>query len=163
MADHPVQSQQYHGAAPFLEGALLFTIIAHAAAMVSMALLLPGMPGGATTSVAMRANYVAHHPWLWRLGWFPWQLTALSDLLLALALVRTRWIPKLPALLALIATIAAIVPDQTGQFLWTWVGTSVAQRAVRIGDYGNYKEFESHIFRLIAGGGPTGYIAGALG
>src|SRR5258705_53906 len=103
-ADHPV-------AAKFLERALLFAIVIHAVAMVSMALLLlPGMPGGTnanppyefdpnslhlprTTDPTFvsggsrnRVAYIAQHPWRWRLGWIPWQLTALSDLLIAIAL-----------------------------------------------------------------------------
>src|SRR5688572_26868813 len=77
--------------AAFLERALLFALFAHALAMLSMALLLlPGMPGGGTASDADRVAYIANRPWLWRLGWFPWQLTALSDVLLGLALVYTK-------------------------------------------------------------------------
>src|SRR4051794_40386147 len=84
--------------ARFLEGALFFTIIAHAAGMASMAaLLIWGMPGGATADTTQRITYIAHHPWLWRLGWFPWQVTAFSDLLLGIALIRTPWIPRIPA------------------------------------------------------------------
>ena len=67
-------------AARFLEWALLFTLVAHAAAMASMALLLlPAMPGGGTADDATRIARIANHPWLWRLGWLPWQLTALSE------------------------------------------------------------------------------------
>ena len=50
--------------------------------MLSMAvLLLPGLPSGGTADDLARIRYVAAHPWLWRLGWLPWQLTALSDVL----------------------------------------------------------------------------------
>jgi hypothetical protein len=150
-------------AAPFLERALLFTIVAHAAGMVSMLLfLLPAMPGGVTKEIAGRAAYVGHHPWLWRVGWLPWQLTALSDLLLSLALYRTRWVPKFPAILALIITIAAIIPDQTGQFLWTWFGPALANRAISANQFDAYARFEAHVFQLIAGWGTVGYIAGAI-
>src|SRR5438477_13204583 len=77
-----------------LERALLFTFIAHAAGMLAMALLLVrGMPGGPEPELAVRAAYVAQHPWLWRIGWLGWQVTALSDLLLAIALLATPWIP----------------------------------------------------------------------
>src|SRR5207237_5150791 len=103
-------------AAKFLERALLFTIVIHAVAMVWMVLfLLPGMPGGPNADspgdfqinsalpslddptfvkagLRDRVAYIAEHPWRWRIGWIPWQLTALSDLLLAVALVRPRWI-----------------------------------------------------------------------
>jgi len=143
-------------AARFLEGSLLFTLIAHAIAMASMLLLLPGMPGGPAVELADRASFVAHHPWIWRIGWLPWQITALSDLILAVALLRTEWMPKLPALLTLLVTLAAMIPDQTGQVLWTWIGPSIARTPA-------YGEFESRTFRLIAGWATIGYIAGALG
>src|SRR5205823_3159427 len=83
-------------ASRLLELALLLTFVAHAIAMAAMAaLLLPGMPGGGTPE-AVRVAYIAAHPWLWRLGWSTWGATALSDVLLALALVRTPWVPRTP-------------------------------------------------------------------
>jgi hypothetical protein len=39
-------------------------------------------------SVAERAQYVATHVWEWRLGWLPWQLSALSNLWVCFALWR---------------------------------------------------------------------------
>jgi hypothetical protein len=149
-------------AAPLLESALLFTFCAHAAAMFSMFLLMPGLPGANATTIAARAGYVAGHRWLWRGCWLPWQMTAISDLALCIALLKTRWIPRLPALLAAVATIIAIIPDQGGQFRWTWIGTSLARDAVLTGNFIEYARFESQTFRSIAGWGALGYIAGAL-
>jgi hypothetical protein len=157
-------SDTWPKAARFLEGALLFTLIAHAAGMVSMAaLLLRAMPGGTTADTAQRIAYIANHPWLWRFGWFPWQVTALSDLLVGIALIRTPWIPRTPAVVTTLLTIAAIVPDQGGQLLWTWHGTTLARRAIESGQFGDYLQFESHIFQYVAGWAPAGYLAGALG
>src|SRR5258706_10287581 len=83
------------GGAMFLERALIVTLLAHAAGMVSMAFfLLPGMPGGGTPDDAARMAYIASHPWLWRIGWLPWQVTAASDLLLAVALFWTPWVGR---------------------------------------------------------------------
>ncbi len=145
-------------AARTLERALIFTLIAHGLAMVGMALLLlPGMPGGPHAAVAARAAYVAAHPWLWRAGWFGWQLTAASDLLLAIALLVTTWVPKVPATLTLLVTLATLVPDQYGQATWTWVGTRLAAHPAK------YAPFESHVMQLIAGWGTVGYLAAALG
>jgi hypothetical protein len=149
-------------AARFLEGALLFTFCCHAAAMVSMTLIVRGLPGANATTVAQRAAYVGGHPWIWRLGWWPWQVTAFSDLFLCVALLCTPWMGKLPAALGLIATAIAIVPDQGGQFLWTWAGPAIARRAAMAGNFGEYARFESHVFTLIAGWGALGYIVGAL-
>ncbi|MGH7131717.1 MAG: hypothetical protein ACREJO_07225 [Phycisphaerales bacterium] len=112
--------------------------------------------------LADRTRFVAEHPWLWRLGWSGWQVTAASDILLGLALVRTRWISRLPAWLALLTTLAGVVPDQTGQLLWTWNGVQVAQQALSTGDIAPYAALESHLFTMIAGFGPIGYLAGAF-
>jgi hypothetical protein len=110
-----------------------------------------------------RAHYVAAHPWLWRLGWFPWQLTAFSDLLLGVALLWTPWIPKLPAVLTLFVTVCAIVPDQMGQALWITRGIVIARDAVAASDYTAYGQFEAVTFRSIAGFATIGYLLGALG
>lgn len=157
-------SQSIPGAARLLELSLLFTFVIHAVAMVSMAsLLLPGMPGGGTSSDAERVEYIAAHAWLWRLGWFPWQLTALSDILLGVALLRTKWIPKLPAVVTIILTALAVVPDQTGQILWMTQGTLLAEEAARTGDITKYLSFEGTIFQLTAAWGALFYTLGALG
>jgi hypothetical protein len=150
-------------ATAWLEAALVFTLLAHAAGMVSMALLLlPGMPGGPHDDIAARAAYVADHPWLWRAGWLPWQLTAASDLILGLALVLTRWIPKAPAIVAVVLTIAAIIPDQVAQVSWTWSGVEQAKLAMQAGDFVGYLRFESRVFVLMAGWGAAGYLIGAI-
>jgi hypothetical protein len=153
MAAYPV-------AARFLERALLFALVIHALAMLAMvALLLPGMPGGPTSGVAARMAYVAAHPWLWRIGWLPWQLTALGDVLVGLALVRTPWIPRPPAVLALLVTIAGVVPDQAGEGLWITTGVSLAQQ----GDPVRYAAFEARVFSWTAVWGATGYTLAAVG
>ena len=144
--------------------ALAFTFLCHGAAMLGMVVfLLPGMPGGGVADVAARAAYVAGHPWRWRLGWLGWQLTALSDLLLGVALVRTRWVPRVPAWLTLLVTFAALVPDQGGQALWVTIGVDLAREAVRSGSSAAYLRFETEIFPVIAGWGATLYTVGALG
>jgi hypothetical protein len=147
-----------------LPSALLFTFVAHGYGMLTMvAFLLPGIPGGTTADTASRITYIAHHPWFWRLGWSGWQVTALSDLLLAIALVLTSWIPKLPAVLTLACTVLALIPDQIGQAMWTWHGTTLAQQAIASGDFTSYVAFETRTFRWIAGYGTVGYLLAALG
>jgi hypothetical protein len=141
-----------------------FTFLCHGAAMLGMVLLLlPGMPGGGVEDVTARAAHVAGHPWRWRIGWLGWQLTALSDLLLGVALVRTRWIPRLPAWLTLFVTLAALAPDQGGQLLWITKGVNLARDAVQSGDATAYLRFESWVFPIVAGWGATLYTVGALG
>jgi hypothetical protein len=146
-------------AARWLERALQFSFLTHGLAMLTMAgLLLPGMPGGPNALTA-RMAYVAAHSWLWRLGWLPWQLTALSDLLLAVALLMTRWTRSLPALLALLVTLAALVPDQTGEALWITRGVALAQA----GHVAAYGAFETRTFVWVAAGGGVGYTLAAIG
>ena len=151
-------------AARFLEAALLFTFIIHAVAMVSMAFFsCPACPAGGAASVTARAAYVAGHPWLWRLGWLPWQLTALSDLLLGFALLQTPWVPRFPAILTFGATLLGILPDQYGQAVWITHGVHLARQAVDGSDLAAYAQFENRIFIYIAGWGAAGYLLGALG
>jgi hypothetical protein len=146
--------------ARLLERALLFTFVIHGVAMLSMALLLlPGMPGGGTVEDRERLRYIAAHPWLWRLGWIPWGLTALSDLLIAIGLLRTSWIPKLPAAITMVVTLAAILPDQAGQILWMTRGIELA----RSGDAAAYFAFETRIYEWIAVWAGVLYTVGALG
>jgi hypothetical protein len=143
----------------WLERALLVAFVLHGIAMLSMALLLlPGIPGGPNADVAARMAYVAGHPWLWRLGWLPWQLTALSDLLVGVALLSTRWVPRLPSILAIVVTLAGIVPDQWGQIRWITQGIALAQA----GDLAAYRPFEQDVFAAIAVGGGTGYLLAAI-
>src|SRR4051794_5817302 len=106
-------------AARFLEGALLANVLVHVLAILTMALcLLPGMPGGPTTEAANRAAYIATHPWLWRLGWVPWNLCALCNLITGIALVATPWVPRLPAMHTFILTLGAVLTEQLGEIAW---------------------------------------------
>src|SRR5439155_16679685 len=121
-----------------LERALLATFALHGLAMLAMVgLLLPGMPGGGGLDEAARIHYLAFHPWLWRLGWLPWQLTALSDLYLAVALLRTPGIPRRASLFTLVATVAGVIPDQAGQLAWITKGLALAA-----GDRATYLAYE---------------------
>src|SRR5690242_12221906 len=122
------------------------------------ALLLPGTPGGSQGDVAARMAYIAAHPWLWRLGWLPWQLTALGNLLLALALLRTPWIARPLAWLTLLVTVCAFIPDQTGQALWDTAGVALATH----GNLATYADFERTTFPVIAAGGGAGYTLAAV-
>lgn len=142
----------------FLERALFFSLLIHALAMLSMALLLlPGMPGSAADPV--RVRYVASHPWLWRLGWFPWQLTALSDLLIGVGLLRATWIPRGAAVLTVLVTCAAVLIDQSGEILWITRGVALAQT----GDVTGYLLFERTPLLFTGGWGDLFYTCGAVG
>ena len=117
-------------AARFLEQTLLWNVLIHAAAIASMVLLLlPGMPGGPVADDAERIAYIAAHPWLWRLGWLPWHLAAFIDLLTGVALVGTRWVPRLPAVLTLLVTLCAVIPEQWGELAWVTRGVEMASAA----------------------------------
>lgn len=134
-------------ASPFLEQMLLLEFVIHVVACLSMVLfLLPGMPGGLESHSSGRAAYVAAHPWLWRLGWLPWQITAVMDLLLSLALVRTPWVPRLPALLGLFATLIAVVPDQSAEWRWVTEGVRLAGQGGEA-----YAAFEDQAMLCIGG------------
>ncbi|HEX7897313.1 MAG TPA: DUF2071 domain-containing protein, partial [Planctomycetota bacterium] len=142
----------------FLEVSLLFSFVVHGLAILGMALLLmPAMPGGGADDAA-RIRYLVEHPWLFRLGWFPWQVTALSDLLIAVGLLRAKAIPKLPAVLTLLVTVAAVIPDQVGQALWITRGLELAK-----GNPTSYLAWEAPVFQAIAVWAGTLYTVGAVG
>ena len=110
-----------------LERALLFNFVIHGVAMLAMAaLLLPAMPGGSGAPDGDRVAIIAAYPWRFRLGWLPWQLCAVADLLLAIAMVRVRWLPRVPAILVLVFTVVAVIPDQYAQAVWVTRGVALA-------------------------------------
>jgi hypothetical protein len=151
-------------AARFLEQVLLWNILIHAAGIATMALMLmPGMPGGPVTDNAQRIAYIAEHPWLWRLGWVPWHLAAFIDLLTGIALVCTRRVPRLPAVLTLLVTLCAVIPEQTGELTWVTRGVELTGEAHRTGDLRAYLELEAWSFHLAAVVGASVYIVMALG
>ena len=78
-----------------LELSLLANFVIHGVALLGMAvLLLPSLPGGTAPSDTARVLHIAEAPWLFRLGWLPWQLCAAADIGLAVALLRTAWISR---------------------------------------------------------------------
>lgn len=142
-----------------LERALLFNFAIHGVALLGMAaFLLPALPGGSDAPDADRIAYIAAHPWLFRLGWLPWQLCAVADLWLAIAMVRVAWIPRVPAIGVLVLTVAAVIPDQYAQAVWITDGVSLAQS-----DPSAYLALEKAMFPLTAGYGALGYTIAALG
>jgi hypothetical protein len=104
-----------------MRAAIVFFALAHAFALATMALLLrPGMDAAAF-SVAERAAYVATHPLAWRLGWLPWQLSALSDLSLCIAIWRSSASSaRRPASAALALFVASAVPEQWAEAMLVW-------------------------------------------
>jgi hypothetical protein len=151
-------------AARFLEQVLLVNLGVHIVALVcSLVFLLPGLPDGGSAGAAGRVGYLAAHPWLWRLGWLPWQAAALANVLTGLALWRTSWIPRLPAAAALLFTLLAVVPDQAGQILWMTRGLDLAAEAERSGDIRSYLEMEGQAYQAVMVWGGTLYLCMALG
>ena len=150
-------------AARLLEQVLLVNLLVHFLALLGTALfLLPGMPCGSAGDDASRVAYLAAHPWLWRLGWFPWQVTAFVDLLLALALWRTLWIPRLPAALTLVFTVLAILFDQSGEALWVTRGLDLAEQAHDSGDLQPYLLFEQQAYQAVVVWAGSLYLCMAL-
>jgi hypothetical protein len=151
-------------AARFLEQMLLANIVVHAVAMVTMGLfLMAALPGGPTKDDTVRIAFIAENPWLWRLGWLPWHLCALFDLLMGIALVTTRWVPRLPAVLTLLVTLCAVVPEQTGEIGWVSRGVVLAQESHRTGALEPYLQFEAWAFHLAVVVGASIYMVMALG
>ncbi|HXK18617.1 MAG TPA: DUF2071 domain-containing protein [Polyangiaceae bacterium] len=142
-----------------LERALLFNFAIHGVALVGMALLLlPMLPGGSGGAAAARIATIAQHPWRFRLGWLPWQLCAVADLWLALAMLRVRWLPRAGAWAVVLLTVIAVLPDQYAQLVWVTRGVELART-----DAALYLRFEAEVFPLTAGWGALFYTLAALG
>ncbi len=137
---------------------LMAMVWVHVAAMVGMALVLARfLPGGGLED-AERVRLIAEQPWLFRLGWLPWQLTAAVDFVFAVTLVRARELPRPLTVAALVLTLAAIAPDQYAQAVWITRGVELARSA----PLPQYLAWEARTFDLTAGWGATGYTVGTL-
>ena len=147
-----------------LERALVANFLVHGLAMLSMAgLLLPYLPGGSTHADLTRVELLAAAPWPFRLGWFPWQLCAVCDLWMAIAMARTRWLPRVGTLFVLVATIAAVIPDQLAQARWITEGVTRAASVTDAASLESYLTWERATFNLTAGVGASLYTLSALG
>jgi hypothetical protein len=139
---------------------LFLTLLLHALAMVAMAaLLLPMMPGGGTTDDGARMRLIAASPWLWRLGWLPWHLTALSDLYLAWALFKMPRVPRAGAAVVMVLTVVAVIADQGAQVVWVTRGVALAQA----GDLAAYLAMARWVFPLTGMWAALFYTLAALG
>lgn len=137
---------------------MLANFLVHGLALVSMAaLLLPALPGGSATSDDARMAYITAHPWLFRLGWLPWQLCAVADLALAVAMFRVRWLPRTGTVVVLVATAIAVVPDQYAQAMWVTRGVTLAASSPA-----GYLTFERQMFPLTAAWAASFYTLAAL-
>jgi hypothetical protein len=147
-----------------LRAALVFTFLAHGAAMLLMlAFLLPMVPGGSDATGPERIARIAASPLHYRLGWAGWQVTALSDLLLAVAIVTAPKISRRVAWISFALTVAAIVPDQLGQALLVTHGVDLAREAVATANPALFLDYEAVMFPLTSAWAAVLYTAGAVG
>jgi hypothetical protein len=101
--------------------ALLFSIVVHGLGLLTMATML--RPGVADNFTSLeQAQYIAGNVATWRIGWLPWNLSALANL--AFGIILVAWAGKQPgqravlmAEFALLFTVVAVIPDQYGEFL----------------------------------------------
>jgi hypothetical protein len=150
-----------------LVGALVFTFLAHGAAMLGMlAFLLPLVPGGGGSgSDVDRVLRIAASPLSYRVGWLGWQITALSDVVLAVALVRAHevGVARRAALVQLVLVLLAVVPDQGAQLMLVTRGIELARAAAASGDASPFLAFEERMFPLTSGWAALLYTLAAIG
>lgn len=104
-----------------LQWALLFSWLVHGLGLLTMAVML--QPGLADfVPLKARAEYIQNYPLIWTLGWLPWNLAALANLCISIQLIR--WVRSREgavglgaAVLSLVFTVLAVIPDQGGEFL----------------------------------------------
>jgi hypothetical protein len=134
----------------FLEAVFWFALLTHGLGLLCMAfLLVPGLPVDGN-SLLERLKFLSSHELSWRLGWLTWQLSALSDLLIALAFLKTA-LPKWLSFVVLVTTVCALIPDQYGQFLWTTQLPGLATQALSTGQTAKFVEFEHFIYMMVTG------------
>lgn len=137
---------------------MLITLVLHTIALGTMVSLIgPGMDllGAAST----RLEHVRAHPWLWRLGWLPWQLCGPSDLFVSVVLLMyVRASPgrrgQLWAAAACVFNVVAIVPDEWGEALLV---TELIEQA-RAGDLNRYVAIEIRTIELTGTCAASAYI-----
>lgn len=151
-----------------LDRALVFTFLAHGAAMLGMLLfLLPLVPGGGGAGGELeRMTRLADAPVAYRLGWLGWQITAVSDLVLAAGLVRataagTR--ARTMAVAAAAVVVLAVIPDQAAQYLLVTRGYELAKMGAEYRDTTDFLAFEAMMFPLTSGWAAGLYTLGAIG
>lgn len=151
----------------FFRQALVFTFLAHGAAMLGMAIfLLPLVPGGGGHGDDLaRMIRVSESPIAYRLGWLGWQITALSDIVFAIALLRitkpaTR--PRTFAILTAVFVGLAVLPDQAAQFLLVTRGFELAREGAKVKDATDFIAFESVMFPLTSGWAAVLYTLAAI-
>jgi hypothetical protein len=143
----------------FLAGAIAFTFFAHGVAMLLMAaLLLPLVPGGGTE--VERMARIAASPLHYRIGWLGWQVTAASDIVLAIALFRAtrEGRARRAGLVQLVLVVLAVIPDQLAQFLLVTRGVELA----RAGDAAAFIAFENTMFPITSGWAAALYTLAAI-
>ncbi|HEY8072955.1 MAG TPA: hypothetical protein VIF62_02565 [Labilithrix sp.] len=145
-----------------LLAAVAFTFAAHGLAMLLMAgLLMPMLPGGGGGGDAERVARIAASPLAYRLGWFGWQLTAASDVVLGVTLFLATKDGRARAfgIAQLVFVGLAVIPDQLAQFLLVTRGVELA----RSGDVAAFLAFETEMFPLTSGWAAILYTLAAIG
>ncbi len=139
----------------------------HAIALfAALGIMQPGLD--IEKSVLERAIYVAENSTLWRLGWHLWQLVALANLAAAVLLMlyfnnvrrQTASIGRLPfalSILALLFTVAAIIPEQWGEYALVTSFVEQARQAVCLGNASEYVRWEARWIVMTTTCGAFGY------
>ncbi|MBX3226195.1 MAG: hypothetical protein KIT84_28520 [Labilithrix sp.] len=147
--------------------ALIFTFLAHGAAMLGMAaFLLPLVPGGGGAGDDVeRMIRIADSPVAYRLGWLGWQITAVSDIVFAIALLRITKPGTRPRTFAIVTAVLvglAVLPDQAAQFLLVTRGVELAREGAEVRDATDFLAFEGVMFPLTSGWAAILYTGAAI-
>jgi len=147
--------------------ALLISTVCHIlGSIAALGVLQPGLD--IERPILERAFYVSENPIAWRVGWLTWQLTAASNLFASVTIVlyffdaRRRQIPGAGkplgwAVVALICTVAAVVPEQWGEFALVTEFVDTARQAVSTGDSTIYLQEEIRWITMTTVCGACGY------
>ena len=119
---------------PLIRAAYLAAVLNAVAAIVMVAVLRPGLPGGGD-SVAQRLAFIQGHVGQWRVGWLTWNLAALSLLALYVALGRVAGTQgTLLVRLALLFAAAGLAGDLAAEALIMGLEPSLSPSAFAVAE-----------------------------
>lgn len=130
----PTEQRDDPRGGPLIRLAYLSAAVNAVAAVVMVAVLRAGLPGGSDTA-GQRLLFIQAHVWQWRVGWLTWNLAALSLLALYVALGRVTGMQRtLLVRVALVFAAAGLAGDLAAEALIMGLEPSLATSAFAVAE-----------------------------
>ncbi|MFX6949842.1 hypothetical protein ABTH81_22455, partial [Acinetobacter baumannii] len=80
-----------------------------------------------------------------------------SNIFLSIAMVKTNWVPRIPAWIALLLGVVAVCFEQPGEFWWVTSGVELAKQSLTPDSLAFYLAKEESIFARVSAWAPIFY------